>query len=160
MAEINEEKMNKQELEDFLKTEKIMKNIFNSYNANAKLTKEPPFSYIDAKMVVKSPKNMRNYTIEIKESNVDLDKYPYMPLKVEKYINVMSATPDGHTPLVIYLVNDEQYFIFDLTKLDLNKVELRNWNIPVVNYTDNQKYEKQPTFFIPIEMTIYNGQMI
>ncbi|MBQ3944239.1 MAG: hypothetical protein II670_01335, partial [Alphaproteobacteria bacterium] len=64
---------------------------------------------------------------------------------------------ENETPLVIYLVNDEEYFIFNLNKLDLNNITIKNWNIPKVQFTSKQEYEQQPTFFIPLNQSIYNG---
>ena len=51
----------------------------------------------------------------------------------------------------------EQYFIFNLDKLDLNKCTIKNWLINKIEFCEGQQKEKQPTIFIPLEQAIYNG---
>lgn len=151
------EQINAQETKDFNITDKIMTKIFQTYNANATLTQMPQFSNYDATMDVTKGNNFKQYTIEIKERNVQsLEDLESLPLKVKKYCNIKSHS-ENKTPLVIYLVNGEEYYIYDLNKLDLNKVEIRNWNIPKVQYSDKHIYEEQPTFFLPLNQSIYNG---
>ena len=152
------EQINAQEKKDFHITNKIMTQIFQIYGAKAKLDQMPPFSNYDANMNVTKGNNIKKqYTVEIKERNVPcLEDLESLPLKVKKYCNIKSHS-GNKTPLVIYLVNGEEYYIFDLNKLDLNKVEIRNWNIPKVQYSDKHIYEEQPTFFLPLNQSIYNG---
>ena len=148
--------MDEQEQKDFDTTERIMKQIFTSYNATAELNKNESFAPVDAYMNVKKGKKEKWYSVEIKERKQDMDIYDTLPLKVSKYINVMEASK-GITPLVIYLLNDEEYYIFNLNDIDLNKVKLKLWNIAKVQYCEKQEFEEKPTFFIPISMAKYNG---
>lgn len=146
-----------QETKDFNITNNIMTKIFQAYNARATLTQMPQFSNYDATMQVTKGDTFRQYTVEIKERNVPcLEDLESLPLKVKKYCNIIKHS-ENKTPLVIYLVNNEEYYIYDLNKLDLNKVEIRNWNIPKVQYSDKHQYEEQPTFFLPLNQSIYNG---
>jgi hypothetical protein len=151
---IDVEKMNLQEQKDFDVTKKIMTKIFAAYGCTPQMTKMDEYSPYDAKMAAKK----RKYHVEIKERNVPcIEDLETLPLKVKKYCNILENTPENVTPIIIYLVNDEKYYIFNLRHLDLNKVELRNWVIPKVNYTQKKEYDKVPTFFIPIQMAQYNG---
>lgn len=153
---INKKQMDEQEQKDFDTTEKIMKQIFTSYHATAQLNKNESYAPVDAYMNVKKGEINKWYSIEIKERKQDMDIYDTLPLKVSKYINIMEASK-GITPLVIYLLNNEEYYIFDLNNIDLNKVEIKLWNIAKVQYCEKQEYEQKPTFFIPITMAKYNG---
>ena len=148
-----------QEKKDFEITKKIMNKIFNTYGATVEMTQTQPFSAYDAKMTV-TKNRKHNYTVEIKERNVEDTEYlETMPLKVKKYCSIMEKTKEDETPLAIYLVNNEEYFIFNIKDLDLNKLNLKNWFIAKKQFTDKRQFEEQPTFFIPISMCIYNGKI-
>lgn len=152
---IDLQRMQEQELKDFNITLGIMTNIFQEYGYKVKMDKTEIYSPYDANMIVKKNDKIRKYTVEIKERNSN--SYDTMPLKVKKYCNIMESTKKDETPLAIYLVNDHNYYIYNLRTLDLNKVELKNWNIPKIQFTTNQEYEKVPTFFLPINQSIYHG---
>lgn len=155
----NYKQINVQEKKDFIITDKIMTKIFQKYNATATLHEMPQFTHYDATMEVTKGNFTKEYTVEIKERNVTKPEYlETMPLKVKKYCNILSHS-EGKTPLVIYLLNNDQYYIFDLSKLDLNKVKIANWKIPKVQYSDTHDYDEQPTFFFPISMAVYNGKI-
>ncbi len=151
---IDKNRMEEQEQKDFKTTEKIMKQIFKSYNKVAVLKQNPSFSPIDASMTVDKK---HKYAVEIKERFQNLEEFATLPLKVAKYCSIKENTPEDSKPLIIYLLNEEQYFIFDLNKLDLNKCAIKNWLINKVEFCDGRQKEKQPTIFIPIEQAIYNG---
>lgn len=152
---IDKNLMEIQELKDFNITVRIMTDIFKKYGAKVKMDKTEIYSPYDANMIVKKNDKIRKYTVEIKERNSN--SYDTMPLKVKKYCNIMESTKKDEIPLAIYLVNDHNYYIYNLRTLDLNKVELKNWTIPKIQFTENQEYEKVPTFFLPINLSIYHG---
>lgn len=149
------ERIEVQETKDFNITNNIMRQIFQAYDAKIDMKQTKPFSAYDATMKAEKKNIKKNYVVEIKERNYD-GELETLPLKVKKYCSIMEKVED-QTPLVIYLCNGEEYYIFDLNRLDLNKVEIRNWNIPKVQYADNHQFERQPTFFLPITQSIYNG---
>lgn len=151
---MDKNRMEEQELKDFRTTERIMKNIFKTYNKVAELKKNPNYSPIDASMIVDGK---HKYAVEIKERFQNLEDYATLPLKVSKYCSIKENTPSDAKPLIIYLLNEEEYFIFNLDKLDLNKCSIKNWYINKVEFSANQQKEKQPVIFIPIEQAIYNG---
>ncbi|MBQ2175937.1 MAG: hypothetical protein II453_13025 [Alphaproteobacteria bacterium] len=147
-----------QESKDFTKTKKIMTNIFKAYDAEIEIKQTDTYCNVDARMTATKKNKKHHYTVEIKERNVpSIEFLQALPLTVKKYCNIMGETRENETPLVIYLVNDEEYFIFNLNKLDLNNITIKNWNIPKVQFTSKQEYEQQPTFFIPLNQSIYNG---
>lgn len=151
---IDKERMVNQEEKDFKITERIMKNIFKAHNKDAELKQNPIYSAVDATMLVDKK---YKYNIEIKERVQNLDIYDTLPLKVTKYCNIMENTDEDTKPLIIYLLNNEEYYLFNLKELDWNKIKCKNWEIKKVEYTSNQQKEKQPTYFIPISQCIYNG---
>lgn len=148
-----------QEKKDFKITQKIMNKIFNTYGATVEMTQTKQYSAYDAKMTV--TKNRKHkYTVEIKERNVDsIEEMETLPLKVKKYCSIMEKTKEDETPLAIYLVNNQEYFIFNLKDLDLNKLILKNWFIAKKQFTDKRQFEEQPTFFIPVSFCKYNGKI-
>lgn len=153
---IDKPKMVEQENKDFITTQKIMQKIFAAYNKSAKLKQNPIYSPIDAQMVVN---NKKYYAVEIKERQQDMEIYNTLPLKVSKYCNILESKGEDETPLIIYLVNNEEYYIFNLEKLDLNKCTICNWFINKVEFTQNQQKDKQPTIFMPINQCVYNGNI-
>ena len=153
---IDKDKMEEQELKDFKTTEKIMHKIFKTYNKVAELKQNPIFSPIDACMIVD---NKFKYAVEIKERFQNLEEFATLPLKVSKYCSIKENKPEDAKPLIIYLLNDEQYFIFNLDKLDLNKCAIKNWLINKIEFCNGQQKEKQPTIFIPLEQAVYNGKI-
>ena len=153
---IDHERMYLQELKDFQTTERIMKNIFNKYGLKVELIQNPLFSHIDTKLMVNKK---HRYNIEIKERTQDMEKYKTLPLKVKKYINILKCTEKNIKPLVIYLVNNEEYYIFNLREIDLNKCEFDNWFINKVEFDKNQIKDEIPTLFIPICQAIYKGKI-
>ena len=155
--EMDIKKMELQEMKDYKTTEKIMHQIFKAYGAKTHLRKEPTYSPVDASMRVEKGDNIRDYKIEIKERITNYSDINEVPLKVQKYCNIIDATPKNQTPLIIYLLNNSDYYIFDLNKIDFNKVKIQNWIINKVEFSDNSCKEKIPTFFLPLSQCIYNG---
>lgn len=153
---IDKQKMEQQESKDFHTTEKIMQKIFAAYNKSAKLKQNPIYSAIDAQMIVN---NKKYYAVEIKQRQQDMKVYNTLPLKVSKYCNILENKGEDETPLIIYLVNNEEYYIFNLKKIDLNKCTICNWFINKVEFSQNQQKDKQPTIFIPVSQCVYNGQI-
>ena len=101
-----------QEKKDFIITQKIMNKIFNTYGATVEMTQTKQYSAYDAKMTV-TKNHKHKYTVEIKERNVDsIEEMETLPLKVKKYCSIMEKTKEDETPLAIYLVNNDEYFIF------------------------------------------------
>lgn len=153
MATTNKQQMIEQETKDFLTTKKIMKQIFQPYHKKFEMEQNEIYAPIDSWMRVGNKK----YNVEIKERKQNMDLYNTLPLKVKKYCSILENTATDTTPLIIYLLNGTDYYIFNLNKLDLNKVEIKNWNIAKVQYAENQIFDPQPTFFLPLEMAVYNG---
>ena len=98
------------------------------------------------------------FNCEIKTRNCNIEDCEGLPLTVNKYCNLKDDTKQWERLIYISLVNDDEYFIYDLDKVNWNKVICRHWYINDIEYTkENQIKKKIPTFFFPISESCYNG---
>ena len=100
----------------------------------------------------------RKFNVEIKTRN-DNGTRTELPLKVVKYCDMLEDTLPDEKLLYIQLVNDYEYYIFDLSSMDWNAVPVRNWWIYDYQYADedNRKKVKTPTYFFPTELACAHG---
>ena len=153
---IDNEKTDLQELKDYQNTVKILSRIFKKYN--------PQFSQMakgcvfDCKMYFTDNNNeLYRYHIEIKSRRQNMEEYDTLPLTVQKYCNIIESCKLGEKPIYISIVNDEEYYIFDISRIDMNKVIIKNWYINDIEYSDNPVKKKIPTMFIPITESVNDG---
>ena len=156
MNTINDDKAELQELKDSQATVKILSRIFRKYN--------PQFSQMakgcvfDAKMYFTDSNNeVYRYNIEIKSRKQNMEDYDTLPLTVAKYCNVKESCKLGEKAIYISIVNEEEYYVFDLNKLDMNNVTIKNWFINDIEYSDSPTKKKIPTLFIPVTEAVNNG---
>jgi len=147
-----------QENTDFSKAKKVFQSILKGYTSNYHQTARLDPSDMRFNYTTKQGEN-RYFNVEIKERNQDMNKYHTLPLKVSKYCDLMDDTKPIEKPLYIVLLNDSEYYIFDLTRLDFSDIQLKNWNINKVEFDKehNKQKEKQPTLFIPIGQACCHG---
>ena len=149
--------MQAQETKDFTTTKSIFSRIFNAYEATTTMTQTPLYSVYDADLTVDKNNVNYNYAVEIKERNVRcIEDLTELPLTAKKYCQIREKALNK-TPLVVYLVNGEKYYIFDLNKVSLSSCDLRMWEIKKVQYSNSNETIKVPTLFIPLTESIYNG---
>lgn len=145
---INDEKADLQELKDYTTTVKILSRIFKKYNPQ--FTQMAKGCVFDAKMyLIDNNNEVYRYNIEIKSRKQNMEDYDTLPLTVAKYCNVKESCKLGEKPIYISLVNGEEYYIFDLSQLDMNNVMIKNWLINDIEYSANPTKKKIPTMFIP-----------
>lgn len=161
---IDTQRMDAQEKKDFGITAQIMQRIFKQYGANVKIAQTEPYCAVDAMMDVEAPSgNTYKYAVEIKERNVPSVEEAKMPLKVKKYINIKAyAEANEAKPIVVYLINGEQYAIFNLNSISLDATELANWRIQEVNFTaptQKVKYDEVPTLFFTRQQAAITGKI-
>lgn len=153
---INNELTDKQELKDYQITVTILSRIFKSYDPQ--FTMMAKGCVFDAKMYFTDNNNeLYRYHIEIKSRRQNMEEYDTLPLTVQKYCNIIESCKLGEKPIYLSLVNDEEYYIFDLSKIDMNKVTIRNWYINDIEYSNNPVRKKIPTMFIPVTEAVNNG---
>lgn len=156
MNTINEKKADEQELKDYQMTVAILSRIFKKYNPRfSKMAKGCVF---DAKMYfINNRREVYRYNIEIKSRKQNMEDYDTLPLTVAKYCNVKESCKLGEKPIYLSIVNEEEYYIFDLSRIDMNKVAIRNWYINDIEYSNNPTKKKIPTLFIPVNQCVNNG---
>lgn len=150
-------RINKQEQRDFDTTKKILQKLYHNHNTTFK--KMPEFSPSDMRYSVECKSgNTYLYNVEIKSRNQDMNRYNTLPLKVSKYQRLVADTKDGERLLYIVLLNDVEYFIFDLDSVDFTTIEKRKWKIQLQEYNEGgSDYIEVPTYFIPAELAVNNG---
>lgn len=156
MNTINDQKADEQELKDYQNTVKILSRLFKKYNPQ--FTMMAKGCVYDAKMYFTDSNNeVYRYLIEIKSRKQNMEEYDTLPLTVQKYCNIIESCTLGEKPIYISIVNDDEYYIFDLSRIDMNKVTIKNWLINDIEYSDNPVKKKIPTMFIPITESVNNG---
>lgn len=148
----------KQELKDFQTTVKIMYHVFRKEGRKLDFYKQPQGSVYDMKMLVNEK---YRYHIEVKERKQNMEKYNTLPLSVAKYCNIKDTLTNYKKPakgIYISLLNGNEYYIFDIEKLDLNACNIRNWAINDVEYSDCPTVVQVPTIFIPIKQAVAHGK--
>lgn len=153
---IDNEKTDIQELKDYQMTVKILSRLFKKYNPQfSRMAKGCVF---DAKMYfITNDNEVYRYNIEIKSRKQNMEEYDTLPLTVQKYCNVKEACKLGEKAIYLSIVNEEEYYIFDIDKLDMNKVKIKNWYINDIEYSDSPTKKKIPTLFIPVTEAVNNG---
>ena len=153
---LQQERIEKQEEQDFRLANAILKSIFQ------------PFQPITEKMQSKSNYDMRLsaftnqamhvYAIELKSRKQDLRKYKTLPITVRKLCNLMKARKEGEKLIYMVLLNNEEYYIFDLDNIQLPLTSIAFWNIKKVQFDDASLQEETPTIFLPIEKATIHGK--
>lgn len=153
---IDNEKTDIQELKDYQMTVKILSRLFKKYNPQfSRMAKGCVF---DAKMYfITNDNEVYRYNIEIKSRKQNMEEYDTLPLTVQKYCNIIESCKLGEKPIYISIVNDEEYYIFDISRIDMNKVIIKNWYINDIEYSNNPTKKKIPTMFIPVTEAVNNG---
>ena len=154
---IDDSRMNEIEEKDYQTAKKIFNKIFSKYTVQFEKMKTGAVSDMRFQFMKKDG-DVVKFNVEIKSRNQSLDDYDTLPLTVQKYCNLKDDTQDWERLIYISLVNDEEYFIFDLDKLDWNKVDCHNWFINDIEFSSGTPNKKKiPTYFIPIAQSCYNG---
>ncbi len=155
---IKQERINKQEDIDYINTQRIFQTILNGYDAT--FTQTGLFDASDMRFNYTTTKgDTRKFNVEIKTRNQDMDKYDTLQLKCSKYCDLVDDTLPDEKLLYVVLVNDTDYFIYDLDNIDWKAVQCRNWVINDYEYSPDghRKKIKVPTFFFPTSLACTHG---
>lgn len=143
-----------QEDKDFQVAKKALERIFGK--ERLKVVREPEYSHTDLRFTATTANNTeKHYNVELKERNYSSEMFDEVPLKMSKYIDIINNTRSDEEAFIMYLMPKE-IWIFNLTKLDLNKVKYDNWEIKDVEYSNYGKYTRTPTMFIPLRLAVWN----
>lgn len=143
------------EEEDYQITSYIFKNyIFSGSSQSCETEKFDQWSVPDCAYTARTTNRYDVGIVEIKTRNQDMDLYNTLPIKVEKYCNMDAACADDVRCIYFVLVNDEEYYLFDLRDLDMNKCTLKMLYINKTEYVvDKSKQEKEKTAMLLIPIT-------
>ncbi len=154
-----QQKIIPQEDKDFENAKKIFNQILHKYTVS--YTQTGLFDATDMRFSYdENSTSTRKFNVEIKTRN-DNGYRTEIPLKVVKYCDMKEDTKDDEKLLYISLVNDYEYYVFDLSRMDWNQVDVRNWWIYDYQYADedNRKKVKTPTYFFPTELACGHGKI-
>ena len=151
---LQQERIEKQEEQDFRIANAILKQLFTPFKPLTE--KMPSKSTYDMRLSAFTNQSTHIYAIELKSRKQDLSKYTTLPITVRKLCNLMKARMEGDKLIYMVLLNNEEYYIFDLDTIQLPLNSISFWNIKKVQFDDSIK-EPTPTIFLPIEKAIIRG---
>lgn len=124
--------------------------IFNKIlpNKHPQFKQMPEFSVSDMRMQVAT----NQYNIELKGRSTSIYEYNEQPLKVKKYINLVKDTKPNETLLYMAIIDDGNWYIWNLSKLDWRTVKLDNMTAKKQEYNiGGSEYVCEPYFFLPLD---------
>ena len=98
------------------------------------------------------------YAIELKSRKQDITKYTTLPITVRKLCNMQKARREGDKLIYMVLLNNEEYFIFDLDTIQVPLTSIAFWNVKKVEMDDDSIKEPTPTIFLPLDKAIIHGK--
>ena len=149
-------KIEKQEEQDFRIANAILKQLFTPFQPITE--KMPSKSAYDMRMSAFTNQSTHIYAIELKSRTQDLSKYKTLPITVRKLCNLMKARREGDKLIYMVLLNNEEYYIFDLDTIQVPLTSIDFWNIKKVQFDDASLQDETPTIFLPIDKAIINGK--
>lgn len=152
---LQQERIEKQEEQDFRIANAILKSIFQTFKPITE--KMQSKSTYDMRLSAFTNQSTHIYAIELKSRTQDLTKYKTLPITVRKLCNLMKARKEGEKLIYMVLLNNEEYYIFDLDTIQVPLTSIAFWNIKKVQFDDSIK-EPTPTIFLPIDRSIIHGK--
>ena len=149
-------KIEKQEEQDFRIANAILKQLFTPFQPLTE--KMPSKSAYDMRMSAFTNQSMHVYAIELKSRTQDLSKYTTLPITVRKLCNMQKARREGDKLIYMVLLNESDYFIFDLDTIQVPLSLIAYWNIKKVEMDDDSIKEPTQTIFLPINRAIIHGK--
>lgn len=114
---LQQERIEKQEEQDFRIANAILKSIFQIFKPITE--KLPSKSNYDMRLSAFTNQSTHIYAIELKSRKQDLTKYTTLPITVRKLCNMQKARMEGDKLIYMVLLNNEEYYIFDLDNIQL-----------------------------------------
>lgn len=144
-----------QEKRDRFVTTKCLEKLL-SKGSNLQINVTKLKDHVDLKCSVDNTNRKTFYfNVEIKERNKNeyqLQQYPHAELKLEKYNLMRQETPQSTALLYFVILNQSTGYLFNLTKIDWNKVKHANWRVKRTQMKPNSQYETVPIYQIPFEL--------
>ena len=149
-------KIELKEQEDYHIANAILKSIFQPFQPLTE--KMQSKSTYDMRLSAFTNQSMHVYAIELKSRTQDLSKYKTLPITVRKLCNMQKARNEGDKLIYMVLLNNEEYYIFDLDTIQVPLTSIAYWNVKKVQFDDTSLQEETPTIFLPINMAIMHGK--
>ena len=149
-------KIEKQEEQDYHIANAILKQLFTPFQPITE--KMQSKSNYDMRLSAFTNQSMHVYAIELKSRKQDLSKYKTLPITVRKLCNMQKARNEGDKLIYMVLLNNEEYYIFDLDTIQLPLSSIAFWNIKKVEMDDDSIKEPTETIFLPLEKAIIHGK--
>ena len=149
-------KIEKQEEQDFRIANAILKQLFTPFQPITE--KMPSKSAYDMRMSAFTNQSTHIYAIELKSRTQDLSKYTTLPITVRKLCNMQKARREGDKLIYMVLLNNEEYYIFDLDTIQVPLTSIDFWNIKKVQFDNASLQEETPTIFLTLDKAITHGK--
>lgn len=152
--DITKERIDKQEEKYRYITIRFLKDLFSGYTITA-ISGTPTQEGVDVRFSAITNNGIVTYDVEVKERNKteqQIKQYPTSELKLSKYNSMCSAHTNNRLIYIQYV--NEVAYIYDMDKLDWDKVRTYNWKIKKTQYDDDSEYIIVPTYFIPYNQTL------
>ena len=153
---LQQERIEKQEEQDFRIANAIIHNLFQRFQPLTE--KMQSKSNYDMRLSAFTNQSTHIYAIELKSRKQDLTKYTTLPITVRKLCNMQKARMEGDKLIYMVLLNESDYFIFDLDTIQVQLTSIAFWNIKKVEMDDDSIKEPTPTIFLPIDKAIIHGK--
>ena len=153
---LQQERIEKQEEQDFRIANAILKQLFTPFQPITE--KMPSKSAYDMRMSAFTNQSTHIYAIELKSRTQDLSKYTTLPITVRKLCNLMKARREGDKLIYMVLLNNEEYYIFDLDTIQVPLTSIDFWNIKKVQFDNASLQEETPTIFLTLDKAITHGK--
>ena len=148
-------KIELKEQEDYHIANAILHTIFQPFQPLTE--KMPSKSTYDMRLSAFTNQSTHIYAIELKSRKQDLTKYTTLPITVRKLCNMQKERREGDKLIYMVLLNNDEYYIFDLDTIQIPLTSIAYWNIKKVQFDDSIK-EPTPTIFIQIDRAITHGK--
>ena len=149
-------KIKKQEEQDFRIANAILHTIFQPFQPLTE--KMPSKSTYDMRLSAFTNQSMHVYAIELKSRTQDITKYHTLPITVRKLCNMQKARREGDKLIYMVLLNNEEYYIFDLDTIQVPLTSIDFWNIKKVQFDNASLQEETPTIFLTLDKAITHGK--
>ena len=153
---LQQERIEKQEEQDFRIANAILKQLFTPFQPITE--KMPSKSAYDMRMSAFTNQSTHIYAIELKSRTQDITRYKTLPITVRKLCNMQKARREGDKLIYMVLLNNEEYYIFDLDTIQVPLTSIDFWNIKKVQFDNASLQEETPTIFLTLDKAITHGK--
>ena len=139
-------RVQEQEKKNYDRATEIFNEIFK--NNTTSYTQMPEFSVSDMRMQV----NTHKFNVELKSRSTSIYQYNEMPIKVKKLINLRKDTDTDERLIYMAIVDDGNWYIWDLDNIDWCSIKLDNMRSKKQEYNiGGTTLVEEPYYFLPLD---------